>query len=147
MKNLSKRSLCVLALCAVALLHAQSNAGTGTVAGTVLDVSGKPIANAAVSVINESAGASHQAVSDAEGKFSVASLPAGTYTVDVNAPSFASSRRTGVKIAAGGTETVSISLNVSELAQSITVEGTVSVAAEMAPMQNTLEARSARSEI
>jgi hypothetical protein len=42
---------------------------------------------------------------------------------------------------------VPISLNVGELAQRITVEGSVSVAAETAPSENTLEARSAKSEI
>ena len=42
---------------------------------------------------------------------------------------------------------INISLNVGELAQSITVEGSVSMAAELAPIQSTLEARSAKSEI
>jgi iron complex outermembrane receptor protein len=40
-----------------------------------------------------------------------------------------------------------MALNVGELSQTVTVEGTVSVAAEMAPSQSTLEARSAKSEI
>ena len=82
-----------------------------------------------------------------DGKFSVTGLPAGTYSIEASAPSFASSRRTGVKLAAGATENVSIALNVGELSQTVTVEGTVSVAAEMAPSQSTLEARSAKSEI
>jgi iron complex outermembrane recepter protein len=86
-------------------------------------------------------------VTDQEGKFVVAGLAAGTYTVEAAAPSFATSRRTGVKVAANGTAAVNISLNVGELAQSITVEGTVSVAAETAISQNTLDATSARSEV
>ena len=127
--------------------QAQSADGSATIAGTVLDVTGKSIANAAVSVRNESTGTPRQAVTDQEGRFSVTGLPEGVYTVEASAPSFAPSRRTGVKLAAGGRETVSLSLNVAELAQSITVEGTVALAAELAPSQNTLEARSAKSEI
>jgi iron complex outermembrane receptor protein len=69
------------------------------------------------------------------------------YSIEASAPSFAVSRRSGVKLAAGATENVTLSLNVGELAQSITVEGTVSLAAERAPSQSTLEARSAKSEI
>ena len=129
------------------VLWAQSGESSGTIAGKVSDVSGGPIPNASVSVRGEFGNMSRSAATDAEGKFSTAGLPAGLYTVEVSAPSFTATRRTGVKLAAGSTETVNISLNVAELAQSITVEGTVSVAAETAPSQNTLDAFSARSEI
>jgi iron complex outermembrane receptor protein len=126
----------------------QAQAGdAATVTGTVVDVSGKAIPTAAVSVRNESSGAARQVTSGTDGKFSVTGLPAGTYSIEASAPSFASSRRTGVKLAAGATDDVSIALNVGELSQTVTVEGTVSVAAEMAPSQSTLDARSAKSEI
>jgi iron complex outermembrane recepter protein len=139
----------IMFLCAAGTgrLQAQSGELTATVTGTVLDVAGKPIANAAVSVRNESTGTPKMVVTDAEGHYSHTGLPEGLYTIEAAAPSFAPSRRTGVKLGAGGTETVSLSLNVGELAQSITVEGTISVAAELAPSQSTLEARSAKSEI
>jgi iron complex outermembrane receptor protein len=129
------------------VLWAQSGESSGTIAGKVSDVSGGPIPNASVSVRGESGGTSRTVATDTDGKFSVAGLPAGLYTVEVAAPSFTPARRTGVKVAASGTEDVNMSLNVAELAQSITVEGTVSVAAETAPSQNTLDAFSARSEI
>ena len=136
---------CMALLGATSGMHAQSN--NGTIAGTVNDVAGKPIPNAAVSVKNESSGPPRTVVADQEGKFSIPGLPAGVYTLEASAPSFAASRRTGVKLAANGTANVTLSLNVGELAQSITVEGAVSVAAETAPSQNTLEATSARSEV
>src|SRR6476646_11259965 len=133
-------------LCGLVRLHAQS-AETATVAGTVFDVAGKGIPGAAVLVRNESTSATRQSISVADGKFSVTGLPAGTYSIEASAPSFASSRRSGLKLAAGAIENVSMALNVGELSQTVTVEGTVSVAAEMAPSQSTLEARSAKSEI
>jgi iron complex outermembrane receptor protein len=138
-------SLLVVAV-APAWLGAQ-DAGAPVLAGAVLDVAGKAIPNAAVSVKNESTGALRQVVTGTDGQFSVTGLPAGLYTIEVSAPSFASSRRAGVRLAAGTTEKVTMSLNVGELAQSITVEGSISLAAETAPSQNTLEARSAKSEI
>jgi iron complex outermembrane receptor protein len=134
-----------VALLGVAGLYAQST--EGTIAGSVMDVAGKGIPNASVTAKNEANGASRQAVSAADGKYSVGGLSAGSYSIEVSAPSFASSKRNAIKLAAGATETVNISMNVGELSQTITVEGTVSVAAEMAPSQSTLEARSAKSEI
>ena len=132
-------------LCGLLRLHGQ--ASDATLTGSVLDVVGKGISAAVVSVRNEATGATRQLPAGSDGKFSVTGLPAGTYSIEASAPSFASSRRTGVKLAAGATENVSIALNVGELSQTVTVEGTVSVAAEMAPSQSTLEARSAKSEI
>ncbi len=100
-----------------------------------------------MAVRNESTGAAKAAASGSDGRFVVSGLPSGSYSVDVFAPSFAGSRKSGIKLGQNATEDVKISLNVGELSQSITVEGTVSVAAEYSPSQNTLEARSAKSEI
>jgi iron complex outermembrane receptor protein len=127
-----------------ALLQAQS---TGSLTGAVSDVTAKPIPGAIVSVKNEAGGTPRQGASGDDGTYSFSGLTEGSYTVEASAPSFSSSRRTGVKLTAGGTANVSMSLNVGELAQSITVEGAVAAAAELAPSQGTLEARSARSEI
>jgi hypothetical protein len=88
-----------LLLCAPVLLQAQPSSDTGTIAGSVVDVAGKPIPNAAVTLNNESGGPPHAVVAGQDGTFSVAALPAGTYTIEVSAPSFAPSRRSGVKLA------------------------------------------------
>jgi iron complex outermembrane receptor protein len=155
MKTISNRCRNVLALRICVFLfaigsatpNAQSSENSATLSGAVVDVTGKAIANAAISVRNESGGAIHQARSDAEGQFSINGLAEGLYSIEASAPSFSSSRRTGVRLATGATEKVAMSLDVSELVQTITVEGSVSLAAEKAPSQNTLEARSAKSEI
>ncbi len=143
--NISWSRLLVVCLYGSFRLFAQST--DSTVSGSVVDVAGKGIPNASVTARNESNGAARQAISAVDGKFSITGLPAGVYSIEVSAPSFTSSRRTGLKLAAGATETVNMSLNVGELSQTVTVEGTVSVAAELAPSQSTLEARSAKSEI
>jgi iron complex outermembrane recepter protein len=135
-------------MCAVLLFAASVFAQqSGTISGSVTDVTGKGIPNAVVTVQNEAGGAPKMVAADSEGKYSVKDLSDGSYQIIASAPSFAVSRRSGVKVTAGMAANVSMSLNVSELAQSITVEGSVSLAAEMAPMQSSLEARSARSEI
>jgi iron complex outermembrane receptor protein len=110
-------------------------------------VTGRGIPGAVVTLRNEAGGAPRANTADAEGKYSVTGLPEGSYSVEASAPSFSTSRRTGVKLPAGATVQVAMTLNVSELAQSITVEGAVSVAAEAAPFQNTLDTHSAKTEI
>lgn len=137
-------TIAVLFLLAFTRLEAQS---TTTITGSVTDVSGKAIPGAAVTIKNESTGSISEAVADADGKYAVTNLAEGTYSVEASAPSFAASRRMDVKLAAGATVDVPMSLNISQFAQSITVEGAVSKAAEMAPSQNTLDSSSPRSEI
>ena len=60
-------------LCAAGLsqLHAQQS---GTISGTVLDQTGKPIQDAVVELKSDSTGASRSVISDAEGKFQASDL-------------------------------------------------------------------------
>jgi iron complex outermembrane receptor protein len=145
MQHLSR--LCALGIGISLFVFNAIAQSSGTISGTVGDVTGKGIPNAVVTVRNEAGGTPRMAAADSEGRYAIKDLPEGSYQVEAAAPSFAPSRRTGVKLTSGNTVNVQMSLNVSELAQSITVEGSVSVAAEMAPMQSTLDARSAKSEI
>jgi len=128
-------------------LNAQEAGGGPSVRGTVLDQSGNPIEKAAVVVRNEAAKVSSSATTNAEGRFEVGGLPAGVYTMEVSAPGFAPSIRTGLNIGSGNSPDLSIALSVASLSQSVTVEAVVSIAAQLAPSGNTLDATSARTEI
>src|SRR5262245_59006235 len=91
----------------------------GSIKGIVTDVTTKAIPRAVVSVRNEGGGVPRIISTDEDGKFSVESLAEGSYTIEASAPSFAPSRRTGVKVSASQSAEVTMSLNVSELSQSI----------------------------
>lgn len=125
-------------------LHAQQ---TGTLSGTIVDQSGKPIPNAAVEVRNEVNGDSHQATADDVGRFAATGLAAGTYSVRVTAPGFALATRSHGQVSAGATLDVPITLSVESLATVVTVNETISLAATTAPSGNTLEAQAARTEV
>jgi iron complex outermembrane receptor protein len=120
---------------------------TGSIKGVITDVTTKSIPQAIVSIRNEAGGSPKVIITDADGRYSIDSLADGSYTIEVSAPSFVPSRRTGVRVAASQSVDVSMSLNISQLSQTITVEGSVTLAAETAPSQNTLDAHSAHSEI
>jgi iron complex outermembrane receptor protein len=128
-------------------LAAQQAGATATLAGTVVDQTGNVLPGAAVTAKSESTSAAFKTTTDGTGRFSVADLPAGVYTVEVSAPNFARSRREGVKLAAGVTEEISIAASLAALPQTISVDANVSVAAQMAVSQSPLEARSAESSI
>jgi carboxypeptidase family protein/TonB-dependent receptor-like protein len=115
-----------------------------TLAGAVLDQTGKAIPGAAVSVKNESSGAVTTENTGADGRFSAAGLPAGAYTVEVSATGFNKATRTGVQ---PGAEDLSITLSVAGVNEAVTVEGVVSLAAQLAPSGNVLDAISAKTEI
>ncbi len=123
-------------------LQAQSS-----LAGTVLDQAGKAVPSATVSVKNESTGAVRTLTTDTEGHFTAADLPAGAYTIDASAPGFATARRAGQQVTEGRTEDISIALSVENVSQAVTVEAVASIAAQLAPSGNTLDATSAKTEI
>jgi iron complex outermembrane recepter protein len=135
--------LCLLIYCIGPLrVYAQDT----TLAGTVVDQSGKAIPNAAV-VLRSEAGAVRNTTTDGEGHFSVTGLPVGTYTAEASSPGFSQASRTGIQLSAGVTQDVSISLSVANVATTVNVEAVVSVAAQSAPLQAQLEEESPHAEI
>jgi iron complex outermembrane receptor protein len=146
--RVSAVSLCLLfSAFGIFPLKAQQSTGVVTVSGTVLDQAGKAIQSAAVSVKNEATVATQKLVTDPEGRFSLSGLSAGAYTIEASAPGFAKSTRTGVQLSPAKTEDLSISMSVESLSQAVTVEANASLAAQLAPSGNTLEATSPKSEI
>ncbi|MGA1982170.1 MAG: TonB-dependent receptor [Acidobacteriaceae bacterium] len=133
-----------LAIVAPAPLYAQSSA---SLTGTVLDPRGVPLPGAAVTVRSES-GATQKTTSDAQGKYAFSNLPAGKYTIQVDASGFATAQ-TPVQLAAGAPTDVPVKLALGNVSEEITVEASEanSVAGELAPMDALLAETSARTEI
>jgi iron complex outermembrane recepter protein len=134
----------VLVLLFGVTMHAQT-AGS-KLDGTIVDVQGKAVPNASVSVKNESTGAIKTARTDGNGYYSIDALPAGTYTVDAFAAGFAVNSKSTITLADGQTQHVPFTLTVSMVAEQITVNaGIDSIAAQTAPSGGFIEERSAQS--
>lgn len=125
-----------------------SQNGAGSLKGTVLDPAGSVVQNAAVVVKDESTGRVIRTTTDQQGHFAVADLPPGKYSLEVSAQGFALANRS-VQIGADRPEDISISLAVGDVIQAVVVDIATSdsLAAQAAPMDSVLEARSARTEI
>jgi TonB family protein len=87
-------------------------------AGTVVDQTGKNVANAKI-VLTDAAGARREIRSAPNGRFEFADLAPGSYDMMVSLPGFASVRGT-VAVASGGT-TRDIKLQLGSLQESITI--------------------------
>ena len=116
-------------------------AGSATLTGTVLDPRGVPLPGATVMVRDEANGATEKMTSDAQGKYSFASLPADKFTVQVDGNGFTTSKRTGLQLAAGQATDLAMPLELRNVSEEITVEAAEanSVAAALAPMDALLE--------
>ena len=142
------RSSCMFAVavsfCAF-IFPAQSRAAS--LVGTVLDQAGKAVPNATVAVKNDTTGATRTVTTDGEGRFSAAGLSAGPYSIEAVAPGFATSRRAAQQLTENSADDITIPLSVGNVSQTVTVEAVASLAAQLAPSGNTLDATSAKTEI
>ena len=142
-KRLSALVFSSIVLFFAAVLHGQATGST--LNGVVLDEQGKGVYPATVTVKNAS-GAAKTTKTDASGHYSIEGLPAGTYSLAVTANGFATGSKTGVTLAAGQAQQVTLTLSISSVAEQITVNaGIESVAAQAAPSGGFIEERSAQS--
>src|SRR5258708_1080499 len=125
-------AICVFVLSAAAMLQAQSGSGsTATISGVIVDQVGNPLGGAFIAARNEATQATQRVIADAEGKFSVANLSLGAYSIEASAPNFAPTVREGVQLTGSGVSGMSIALKVGSMNQSVTVEATGSIAATL----------------
>ena len=97
--------------------------GTGTISGTIADESGGVLPGVTVTATSTGAGGVWTVVSNDQGRYEIANLPAGRYAVRGVLPGF-SSDATSVTVAAGGSAMVDMSLVIAPLAETVTVTRT-----------------------
>ncbi|MDQ2710739.1 MAG: TonB family protein [Acidobacteriota bacterium] len=74
----------------ISALPTSAGLSAATVSGSIFDPSGAAIPDAKVLVLNPDTGTKQEAVTGADGKFSVSDTPAGEYILRVEKPGFAS---------------------------------------------------------
>jgi Mg-chelatase subunit ChlD len=94
--------------------------------GTVVDESGSAIANATVTIKDESTGTTRIVQTDAVGNYSVAGLPPGTYSIGVSAQGFKTTQITGVTIQPGQVTTEGVELAIGTVSETVTVTNVAS---------------------
>src|SRR5450759_2592186 len=85
---------------------------TASITGTVKDTSGAVVPSATVTVKNLESGLTRTAETDANGSYSVPSLPVGQYEVDTEKAGFKQGIRRGITLAVAQQAVVNLTLEV-----------------------------------
>ncbi|HEX8068829.1 MAG TPA: TonB-dependent receptor [Pyrinomonadaceae bacterium] len=118
MNHVRAQLLLLLLLTAAA---ARAQLPTGTIAGSVVDPNGAPVAGARLSVTNQATGLARELTTSETGDYSAAALPSGVYRLTAAAAGFRPLERTAT-VEAGTTTTVNFALQLGPLDESVTVE-------------------------
>src|SRR4051794_6520774 len=110
------------------LVAAPGFAQSGGISGFVKDPQQAVVTGAAVAAVNAATGARTTTVTDGTGRYSFASLPPGTYLIEVQAGGFEIAKRPGLVLAAAASITHDFVLAIAGGAETIvvTAEGTAS---------------------
>ena len=121
-------------------LSAFAQSDNSSISGVVKDPSGAVVANAKVTLKNESTAFERQATSNSGGFYTVTNIAPGYYTVTVEAPGFKKSSSSRNKLDAGVPIAVNMELAVGQLTESVTVEASAAqVNTESATVGKTIE--------
>jgi hypothetical protein len=124
--------VCLAVLFGATLCWAQDTASVG---GQVVDSSGAAIGEVSVTVTNQATRTVFFGTSDANGNYTVADVPAGTYSLRAFKPGFGAYDRT-VTLQAGQKLSEGISLSVSAVQQQVVVNGGTQLGATPQPSQS-----------
>lgn len=122
----------------IALSSASAQVTTATLYGVVMDSTGAVVPNAAATLTNEQTSATFRKVTDTVGEFQLDFVPAGTYTLRIEAPGFKAYEGKGVALTAGQQARQTYVLNVGSVNETIVVDGA-------APLLNAVSAEQQQS--
>ncbi len=108
-------------LIAIGGTKARAQYEDGSLVGTIHDASGAVVPNATVTVTNVSTGIVTKVASNNSGDYEVPSLRVGVYTIEAEAPGFASAEAKNITVSVGGRQHIDLTLNVGQ-ASATTVE-------------------------
>lgn len=113
-----RRSLIVLLFLFASLLSAQDR---GTIRGTVVDPSGAPVPEAAVTVRNVNTGFTQTVTTGADGVYNILYLQAGDYSLTTEKEGFRKAVSTGIRVNVATVIGVDVTLTVGAVDQTIEV--------------------------
>jgi len=129
--------LLVLGLAVAALPAGAQSGDTGKLQGVVTDQTGAVMQGVKVTAVERATRVKREAVTDEQGRYSLAALAVGEYNVTYEAPSFRKLVREKVQIEAAVPRTLDTQLSVGDVSSTVTVS-------EDAPLLQTAQATTAR---
>jgi len=103
------------------LAFAQGAGGSAELNGTIVDQGKAVLPGVTVSVTNQATGQTRQTVTGSEGRFVLATLPPGTYTIKAELQGFEPITRTGLVLNVGQEITITLTMNLAGVREEVTV--------------------------
>lgn len=119
----TKSILFVMALIAMLAFGALAQTGASRISGTVTDSTGALVAGAKVIAKDEATGLVYTQVTTGAGLYAFSSLPAGKYTITVEAKGFKTVNKTGNVLEVGTPLVVDAALEVGQASEIVNIEG------------------------
>jgi hypothetical protein len=104
-------------------VSAFGQAVNGTIVGTVTDATGAVVANAKVTITEQTTNISHTANANESGNFTFADLPPGVYSVGVELTGFKKEQRKDIELLVNTTQRVDVQLQPGNITETIEVTG------------------------
>ena len=121
----------VLATGLISSVRLAAQRATATVSGTTTDPSGSAIPGAAVTATNEDTGVTQAATTDSQGRYRIAQMPVGRYSVQASKEGFQTLVQKGIVLTVGDERVADFALAIGQASQ------TVSVAADISTVNTT----------
>jgi hypothetical protein len=116
---MSKRMVTSLVLLTLAAAFALAQEQTGSIIGQVVDESGKAVAGALVTAASPALIGTISAITNERGSYAFPSLPAGTYTITVEAQTYKSLQRGEIEVHLGAQIRLNLALEASILGEEV----------------------------
>ena len=122
-----RRSVLVQVLLAAFATSVPAQINTGEIGGVVRDESGSVLPGATVVATHSASGFSAERVTDAAGRFFMASLPTGEWRLTAELPGFRRMVQTGVVLEIGSTLDLRFDLDLGQISEEVTVTAGVPI--------------------
>lgn len=120
--------VCVVFCCScAAAVPAAAQIASGQLTGIVTDTARAPVPGATITVTRRETGGTRVVASSADGVYTVAGLPPGTYRVDIALAGFAPVARDGIHVSTGETIRLDVVLQLAAVHEAVTVTADASV--------------------
>jgi carboxypeptidase family protein len=127
LKKVSRLAIALAAVLVLTTTAIWSQAIFATLTGVVTDSSGAVVANATVTLTNADSGDTRTTVTNNDGYYTFASVPVGTYNLDVTSTGFQSFKVNTIALGGGEKRNVNASLQVGTTNQTVEVSGTADI--------------------
>ena len=122
-----RQALLALIVSILAAADASAQTVRGTILGTVTDSSGAVIRGARVTVREVSTGLTRSELTNDAGEYSIPQLPAGHYSIVVEAPNFKKTELTGIELQVDDRLRRDVTLTVGQVTEVVAVEASAPV--------------------